>query len=212
MSSNKLAIIGAGDLGQLIAHHAIYCGYTVVGFYDDTLPKGSLKGNYSILGNLAEIEQDFKSKSFDFLMIGIGYKHMNARQLIFERFESLEIPFATLIHPSCFVDASSSVSPGSFLLPGCVIDRGVSIGKNVLLNTACTVAHDTKVGDHSFLAPRVALAGFIKIGDRCVLGINTTVIDNIDIASGAQTGGGAVVIKNLVEPGLFVGIPAKKIK
>ena len=38
----RLAIIGSGDLGLLIAHHASQSGeFIVVGFYNDFLEKGT---------------------------------------------------------------------------------------------------------------------------------------------------------------------------
>jgi serine acetyltransferase len=46
--------------------------------------------------------------------------------------------------------------------------------------------------------------------DRCsTLGIGTVVIDNVSITSGVRTGAGAVVIEDIAEPGLYVGIPAR---
>tara|TARA_R110001592_G_scaffold363109_2_gene680457 strand:- start:153297 stop:153935 length:639 start_codon:yes stop_codon:yes gene_type:complete len=210
---NRLAIIGSGHLGQLIAGHAESCGYHVVGFFDDWTKKGKLVNGLPVYGVTAEIEQCFKEGVFDCLMVGVGYQHFGMRKQFFETFEALRIPFATMVHKSCYVDKGSEVGEGSILLPGCTIDIGVTIGKNVLLNTSCTIAHDTTIGSHSFLSPRVALAGFIKIGECSMLGINSTVIDNITICAKTKVGGGAVVVKNIVTPGLYVGVPAKlKIK
>lgn len=81
-----------------------------------------------------------------------------------------------------------------------------------MLNTACTVAHDSEIEAHCFLSPRVAIAGFVKIKEQCFLGINSTIIDNITICPQTQLGGGSVVTKSITESGLYVGIPAKKIR
>lgn len=211
----KIAIIGSGDLGLLIAHHAEHnCSFDVVGFFDDFQKKGTLlaQNGKVILGNTSsDIQDAFAQKTFDELIIGIGYKHMNFREKIFSQFQG-KIPFANVIHPSCSVDSSCVLGEGLFLLPGCVLDKGVVLGNNILLNTGVVIAHDSQVSDHSFLAPGVLMAGFIMIGKRCFLGIGTIVIDNITIESDVQTGGGTVVTKNINSPGLYVGTPAKKIK
>lgn len=208
----KLAIIGSGDLGQLIAHHAIVDNhYQLAGFFDDFRKKGETVGCGIILGVIAEAEQLYRDRIFDCLMIGIGYKHPDFRKQCFETLGS-KIPLGKLIHSSCSIDPSASIGAGSVLLPGCVLDSGVVVGENALLNTGCIVAHDTRIGRHAFLGPGVTLAGFITIGEGCFIGVGTTVIDNITIGPQVQTGGGAVVTCNLSEQGLYVGVPAKKVR
>lgn len=40
----KLCIIGGGALGVQIAHIAVKCGISVVGFFDDTISNGEMVG------------------------------------------------------------------------------------------------------------------------------------------------------------------------
>jgi len=208
----RLAIIGSGDLGQLIAHHAAASGeYEVTGFFNDFEAVGKLVKGFPILGKVKDIQAFYESGTFDCLMIGIGYKHMETRKKLFLDLQ-YKIPFANVIHSSAIIDASVRLGSGVFILPGCVLDMNVKIGDNVLLNTGVTIAHDTEVKSHSFLSPRVAIAGFTRVGEGCIIGINTTLIDNISIAPGTQTGGGAVVCESIEQAGLYVGVPAKRIK
>jgi sugar O-acyltransferase (sialic acid O-acetyltransferase NeuD family) len=204
----RIAIAGAGDLGQLIARHIRNSSQnSVAGFFDDTqsdcLPSGP-----PVLGQMDDIEGQFSQGNFDSILIGIGYRHFGFRRVLCERLQS-RIPLATLVHPSAWVDPDSTVSPGSIVLPGSTLDAGVLLGANVLVNTGTTIAHDSSVAAHSFLAPGVNIAGFVHIG-RCVfLGIGTNVIDGVSICDNAQTGAGAVVVKDISEPGLYLGVPAK---
>lgn len=208
----KLAIIGSGDLGQLIAHHARLTGkYEVIGFFDDFTEIGTMKNEIPVLGNSGDILNSFHAGQFDQLMVAIGYKHFDARKSFFVRFKSA-IPFATVIHPTAILDPSCTVGEGSVILSGCILDQNVKIGQNVLLNTGAMVAHDSEVGDHSFLAPRCNIAGFVKIGERNFIGIGANVIDNVKTIAGIQIGGGALVNKSIDDAGLYVGIPARKIK
>lgn len=208
----KLLIIGSGDLGQQLAHHIILDKqYIIVGFADDFRDRGTLVKGLPVLGGLDEIETLYKSGRIDSILIAIGYKHMEFRRKIYEKFVDF-IPFASYIHPSSIVDETSSVGKGVIVLPGCLIDQQVVIEDNVLLNVGCCIAHDSVVGKHSFLSPRVAVAGFTKIGERCVIGINSTLIDNLVLTDGVQIGAGAVVIKHIEKPGLYVGNPTKFIR
>ena len=206
---SKIVIIGSKDLGQLIAQHIITDSKAqIAGFFDDFQAPGTDTPFGPVLGPIEEFESRYEKNEFNSFLLGIGYKHFNFRQEIFERLSKIA-PAATFIHSSCYVDPSCKVGAGSFLLPGCVIDAGSSLGENVLLNTGCTIAHDTQIGSHTFLSPGVTLAGFISIGSKCFLGLGTSVIDNVNIADQVQTGAGAVVTESLQNPGLYLGIPAK---
>ena len=207
----RLAIIGSGDLGQLIAHHANTDNhYAVVGFFDDYKKRDGVQfvDGYPILGCVDDIENCFQKQLFDCIIIAIGYKHMIVRKNIYEKFTG-KIPFGKIIHSSCYVDISCKIGEGSVLLPGCVLDRNACVGDNVLLNISVTIAQDSTVKAHSFVSPCVSIAGFTEIGECCNIGINSTIIDNILITSNVQTGGGTVVIDNLVKSGCYVGCPAR---
>jgi sugar O-acyltransferase (sialic acid O-acetyltransferase NeuD family) len=202
-----LAIIGAGDLGVLIAHHARACGYTVIGFFDSRREVGAEVRGSRVLGGNADIAPAYARGEFDAVISAIGYKHLAFRR---EQFLELsrDVPFASVVHPSCCVDPSATVESGCFLLPGCTLDAGVVVRANSVLNTGCNIAHDSTIGAHTFLGPGVTVAGFVKIGERCFIGVGSVLIDNLTIADGTQTGGGAVVTRAITEAGLYVGIPA----
>lgn len=206
-----LAIIGAGDLGQQIAHYALSDKqYHKVVFFDDFTSQKIINGN-EVFGKVSDVETSFEKGLFDELIIGIGYKHLKIRKGLFEQFSKI-IPFGKIIHSSSWVDTTAIIGKGSVVYPCCVIDAKAEIGENSILNINCTIAHDTVVGSHSFLSPRVAVAGFVTIGEQCVLGINSTIIDNLKIEKNTQLGGGTVVIRSIENSGLYVGNPAKFIR
>lgn len=207
----RLGIIGAGHLGQQIAHYAISDKhYGEVVFFDDFSKANEVCG-HKLIGGVDTVENAFQDKVFDELLIGIGYKHLSVRKELFDRFIE-KIPFGTIIHSSCWVDGTAIVNKGSVIYPCCCIDAHVIIGSNSILNISCSVAHDSTIGEHCFLSPRVALAGFVTVEEQCILGINSTVIDNIKITEKTQLGGATVVIKNITIGGLYVGNPSKFIR
>lgn len=206
-----LAIIGSGDLGQQIAHYALSDKhYDKVVYFDDFTTQNEVNG-CSVLGKTSEIVDAFENKQFDELLIGIGYKHLQVRKSLFEKFSSI-IPFGKIIHSSSWVDATAVVEEGCIIYPGCIIDAKATIKANTILNLDCTVAHDTVIGSHSFLSPRVAIAGFVYVGECCVFGINATIIDNVNIVANTQLGGATVVINSIEKSGLYVGNPAKFVR
>lgn len=209
--STRLAIIGAAELGLLVAHHATAdAGFELVGFYDDFTTKLEFNG-VPVLGKTERIIEDFKSGVFDELFIAIGYNHMPVRAALFEQLAP-QVPFANIIHSSCIIDSSVKLGKGIFLLPGVTLDMGVEVGNNVLMNTACAIAHHTQIGSHCFLAPSVHLAGRITIKDKCFIGIGATVVDCISVGENATIGAASLVLKDVEANSIWFGNPAKHVK
>jgi len=208
----RVAILGAGALGQQIAQHLRQAtGYTVAGYFDDTQPTDTLITGEKVIGAIAEVTAAYNCGAFDALLMGIGYQHLAVRQRLFEEFSRV-VPFASFAHRNAHIDPSVALAPGCFVSPGCILDLNIQLGPNTFLYPGCIIAHDTVVKGHSFFAPGVRLAGHVSVAERCFFGIGTTIIDNLTIGQGIQTGGGTVIITNLSQPGLYVGNPARFIR
>lgn len=206
---HRIAIIGAGALGQQIAHLAQLNNREITGFFDDFSEKDSKINGKDILGKINEI--DSCSKYFDALIIGIGYKHFSFREKLFNHLSTTH-KFATIIDRTAIIDESASIEEGSVVMPGAVIGQNVRIRKNVFINISATIAHDSRIASHSFIAPSVAVAGNVDIGERCFIGLNSTIIDGVHICSDCKVGGGTVVINDVERPGLYVGNPARFVR
>jgi len=74
------------------------------------------------------------------------------------------------------------------------------------------VEHDNILGDFVHISPSAALGGTVAVGELTHIGIGSAVRNNIRICSECVVGAGAVVVKNLEEAGIYVGVPAEKIK
>ncbi|WP_411877815.1 acetyltransferase [Polaromonas sp. YR568] len=206
----RIAVIGAGLLGRQIAHYIkTDQAYEPVGFFDDHVQ--SATDGMTVLGTVNDVEKQYAKGAFDQLVVGIGYAHSRYRWQCYERFKPV-IPFLTFVHSSCWVDETARIGAGSFLMPRCNVADHVALGENVLLQMGCSINHHARIDENCFLGPGVTLAGCVTVGRDCFLGAGSVLIDWVNIAPGVQTGGGAVVIDSLPAPGLYVGVPAKKIK
>jgi sugar O-acyltransferase (sialic acid O-acetyltransferase NeuD family) len=208
----RVAIIGAGLLGQQIAHHIKGDqGYEPVGFFDDHVMEMPVLDYGPVLGRVEDVERLYAGGLFDQVVIGIGYKHFGYRWQCYEHLHNL-VPFLTFVHSSCWVDKSAHIGAGSFLMPGTIIDDHVAIGENVFIQLNCSVSHHSTIKENCFFGPRVTVAGCVTVERDCFLGAGSVLIDSVSIASGVQTGGGAVVIDTIGEAGLYAGVPARKIR
>lgn len=120
-------------------------------------------------------------------------------------------PAPTFIHPTSLVQ-DAKIGRGGVICPNTVITTNVKIGDYVTLNPGVTIGHDTTVGDFSNLSPGVNIAGNCIVGKKCDLGINSCIIPQVSVADSTVIGASACVIKTIVEPGVYVGVPAGRIQ
>lgn len=206
----RIAIIGAGDLGVQIAHTALLSGYNIVGFFDDYFGFPIVFNGLPLMGSIGNIF-DMRDK-YDSIIIGVGYKHFQVRALLYQTLKENHIPLAIIIHNTAYVDNTALLGEGTVVQANVTIDKGCIVGNNVFINICSTIAHDSYIGDHSFLAPCVAVAGATRVGICSFIGTNATIINRLQITGNVVIGAGAVVTKDIKEPGTYVGCPAHKIK
>ena len=209
MAKERLAIIGAGELGLQALHYAELSGqYSVIAFFDDNT-KEDING-LPILGTIEELSSQYSTGAFDKVFISLGYRHLLKRKSLYDNIKSLSIPLGSIIAPNVFIDPSASIGEGCLLYPGVIIDKQVTIAPNVILNLGCVISHDSKVCSHSFFAPHVTVAGFSTIGEKCFICCGSTIINDIEITQDVVLGAGSLVVKNITESGLYFGVPARK--
>ena len=190
------ALIGAGGFAREIMVHI---GQQLPCFVDDKYYDGS--------------ENIFKLSEFDpskyEVLIAIG----NPR----DRFDMVQkLPkntkYFTFIHPSSIILGNDiSIGEGSIICAGCILTTNIKLGKHTHLNLHTTIGHDCEIGDYFTTAPGVKVSGNCKIYDAVYIGTNASVKEKISIHSLSTIGMNAGVVKDINEPGVYVGIPAKKI-
>ena len=116
--------------------------------------------------------------------------------------------------------------PGTRIGKDCYIDSYVvSSGENVIgdrvtLRYRSIIARGCAIGDDAYVAPqtmfenlnaaREAIGG-AKIGARCFIGTNAVLKAGIVIAADTIIGSKALVTKSVETPGVYVGVPARKV-
>jgi acetyltransferase-like isoleucine patch superfamily enzyme len=123
---------------------------------------------------------------------------------------------------------------------GCTLGDGVFVGPFVEIQKNVSIGDRTRVQSHSFICELVTIGRdcfvghgvmFVNdtfagggpahgdktkwvtttIGDNVSIGSNATVMP-VTICSGAVIGAGAVVTRNITEPGIYAGNPARRIR
>lgn len=118
----------------------------------------------------------------------------------------------TVIHISATISPSAKIMPGCYIGAGAVVNANAVIHRGAIVNTGAIVEHDCEVGEFSHIAPGATLCGTVMVGNRCLIGANAVVRQNIFICDNVTVGCGAVVVKDITEPGVYVGNPCRPLE
>ncbi|MEO6902455.1 MAG: hypothetical protein ABI315_04785 [Bacteroidia bacterium] len=71
------------------------------------------------------------------------------------------------------------------------------------------IAHNTSTGKNNILTAGVVMGGGLSIADNCFIGLRTVLKEKCKIGSNVITGMGAVVISDIPDNEVWVGVLAK---
>ena len=124
-----------------------------------------------------------------------------------------ETKYFTFIHPSDLIlDDNIQLGFGSFIGANSVLTTNINLGNHTLLNRGNHVGHDVKAGNFFSMMPNAVVGGNVTIGNNVYLGSCSNIREKIKITSNIVVGMNAAVVKNITKKGVYVGVPAKKIK
>lgn len=198
---NRLIIVGAGGHGKVIADNALKNGYDSICFLDDNAT-GKVMG-LPIVGTSNDIDR-FNDENTDFV-IGIG--NNSIRKSIAKKHN---VNWVALIHPSAQISFNVRIGKGTVVMANATVNACTSIGEHCIINTSAIVEHDNAIYNYAHISPNAALGGTVRIGEKTQVGIGATVKNNVDICSDCIIGAGAVVVRDINESGIYVGVPAMR--
>lgn len=203
---DELIIIGASGHGKVVADIAIKMNkWQSIGFLDDDESIKTSMG-LEVIGKTADAFT-YKDEADFFVAIGNNAIREKVQEKLIE--EGLSV--ISLIHPSAVIGTDVEIGIGTTVMAGVVINSSSRIGKGCIINTSCSLDHDNVIEDYVHISPGVRTAGNLSVGKGTCLGIGSVVSNNMNICSGCQVGAGAVVVKDITEPGTYVGVPVRRV-
>lgn len=203
----KIAFVGAGGHANSVFDCLDLNKFEMVGVYDDKIKTENLQ--WPLLGTISDANKDFESKVFDKIFVAIG--NNTIRSLILEK--KLILPsnaFINVISPDAYVSPKANIlGHNIFIGRFSYIGPNSIISNNALVNTGAIIEHDVLLGSNSSLAPRAVINGFTEVGDNCEVATGAVIINGLSVTNNVVIGAGAIVVKNIVEAGLYLGVPAK---
>jgi len=202
---NRLAILGAGGHGKVVADTAESCGWQRIEFFDDDWPSRAVNGAWEITGDMSLLLS--RIAEFDGVIVAIGSNSVRLSKS--DELEKAGARLATLVHPSATVSPRATIGAGSVIFAGVVVNVDARIGRGAILNTGCSIDHDCQLASFTHISPGARLAGGVLVGDLSWVGIGATVIQSIQIGKKVIVGAGAAVVGDVADLLTVVGVPAK---
>ena len=120
------------------------------------------------------------------------------------------------------------IGSNTFIGPFVEIQKNVSIGENCKIQSHSFICELVNIGDNCFIGHGVMFVNDLfskggpargdknlwkstKIGNNVSIGSNATILP-VKICDHVVIGAGAVVTRNIIEPGVYAGNPAKILK
>lgn len=126
--------------------------------------------------------------------------------------EPMELSFPPIQHPMAWVSPSAVLGRGVFVGAQAAVAAHARVGDWSVINRGATIGHDTVLGAGVRVHPGATVAGVTRLGDRVVVGAGATIIDGIRVGDDVVLGAGSVVTRDLLEPGTYVGVPARRLE
>ena len=185
--------------------------FQIVGILDlpDKLGENIL--GYKVIGNDDDIAK-YANEGFNFLLT-IGHMgNPSLRKKLFELVIENRGILPVVISPNAYVSKYAEIKQGTIIMHNAIVNAGSDIGQNCIINNKALVEHDCIINDQTHISTNAIINGEVKVGKNCFIGSNSVIRNNVSISFNTIIGAGAVVVNDIIEGGVYVGSPAKKLK
>lgn len=212
----KVVGLGAGGHAKILVEILAQTErYKLIGFTDVNPGRwGTELLGYPILGGDEELAKLY-AKEVRTAFIGVGATSSAETRLRAKLFhQALELGFQipTLIHSKALVSPSATIGVGSVVMAGAILNAGVRVGDNVVIYSGSILEHDSVIDNHVHLSPGAHLAGGVTIAEGAFIGIGASIIQGVRVGCWTTVGAGAVVLKDLPDNVVAVGVPARLLR
>lgn len=201
----KLALLGSGGHGKVVADAALASGWGFVTFFDDAWPAKEANNRWPVAGDADSLLE--RIHEFDGIVVAIGNCAMRLAK--HKRLLQAGAKMATIIHPQAVVSKAAKLGLGSVVMAGAIVNIDSAIGEACIINTGATVDHDVHLNDGVHICPGAHLAGGVHVGDCSWIGIGAIVRQSMKVGTWATVGAGAVVVASVPDGITVVGNPAR---
>lgn len=200
-----VVIIGGGGHAKVVIESLRAAGDTVAAIVDaDPTPRAVL--GVPVVGDDLALA-GLKGQGLSKLFVAIGDNRL--REKLGRKAREQGFALVNAVHPSAVISPSVQIGEGVAVMAGVAINADSRIGDLAIVNTGAVVDHDCILSAACHVGPASALAGAVSVGARAFLGVGVRAIPGVRIGADTIVGAAGVVVRDLPDAVLAVGVPAK---
>ena len=208
----NIVIIGAGGFGREVQWLIERINeqeqtWNIRGYVDDGMAVDTNVDGYRVLGGIDYLRSVKENVA---VVCAIG-SSKTRKKVISRLLEQSNITFPNLVDPSVIMSGRIKIGQGNIICAGNILTVDIEMGDFNIINLDCTVGHDVMIDSFVTVYPSVNLSGMVEVGSETELGTGTQIIQGKRIGANVIIGAGSVVVKDILEAGTYVGVPARKI-
>jgi sugar O-acyltransferase (sialic acid O-acetyltransferase NeuD family) len=209
---SDLIVVGGGGHAKVVISIISKLGcYRLLG-YTDLKDRGKLL-DVPFLGSDEVLKSSSVKSPKPDLVLGLGQVGLgDLRRELWERLRPYAMNFPPLVSPDATVNEAVSIADSAVVCDGAVVNAGAHLGCGAIVNTNSTIEHDVVLEEWVHVGPGATICGDTLVGERSMIGAGAVVIEGIKIIAGCLVGAGATVTRDLNDPGVYVGSPARRIR
>lgn len=201
---NKLAILGAGGHGKVVADIAQKLEWSEIIFFDDNYDL-STNSTWFLAGGSSELISALHD--YDGVIVAVGNNNIRWEKHL--QLKRLGAKLVSIISGDAVVSRYCQIGLGTVVMPGSIINIESCIGEASIVNTATTIDHECSIGYATHLSPGSNLSGNVRIGNFTWIGTGASIKNNVSIGSNAIVGTGSVVVADVLDNQIVMGNPAR---
>ena len=207
-----LIIIGAGGVGRetaLIVEDINNKSreWNLLGFVDDYKEIGEDINGYKVLGG-----NDYINNYEKEVYVVCAIANYKIKKSIIEKIKNYNVKFANIIHPSVNLNKTVDIGNGCIVYENSIITANINIGNHVIVSPKCGLGHDSIIKDYCALLWNVNVSGNVVLEEGVTMGSGSTIIQGKKTECGSFIGAGAVVIEDINEESVAVGVPTRYVE
>ena len=159
--TSTLLILGAGNLGQVVAEMAQMTGqYTMIAFLDDN-PTPEKQELFHIVGKISDIES-FAGK-YTYAIPAFG--NNQARHDLRLKIKQIGLQLPRIIHQTAVISPTAKIENGVIVRENVVISRKVHIKEGCIINIGALIDHGCVIGEDAHIPMGAVVRNNIEVSD-----------------------------------------------
>jgi len=212
-SHKRVVVWGAADQARVNQHILEASGCEVLAYVDDTPGRAPTFESVPLLsgwnGFTGWVAGHHGADLGFVVAIGNPYGHVRCR--LHDRLVAVGLTPISFSDSSALICRTATLGAGLQVMPQVLVHNAASIGRQCILNTRALVEHDCVLEDGVEIGPGAVLCGRVFVGRHTWIGAGATVRPRVKIGRNTIIGAGAVVVNDIPEGVVAVGVPARPI-